>query len=219
MSGGAQTPWESSSLTGNFIFNAPVNVTIQQAPPTPATPMPSPAVEVAFWQSIQNSKNPAMFEEYLRKYPNGAFAGLARINLDALKQQARAPQPAASPPAAPRVKAKPRPQAKPKPQPRVVPAFSPNSRESLRDAARRVQRYYDTRGRWAGQFRLARVLRIRIDPARNGEYRAQVRYAFQCVASCSQPDGEDQRWFRMRRSDDERHWIVMQMGGHMSARF
>jgi adenylate cyclase len=39
-------------------------------------------VEVAFWESIKNSKNPAMFKAYLKKYPEGSFASLARIMLD-----------------------------------------------------------------------------------------------------------------------------------------
>jgi hypothetical protein len=34
--------------------------------------------ELAFWQSIQNSKEPTDFASYLEKYPNGQFASLAR---------------------------------------------------------------------------------------------------------------------------------------------
>jgi hypothetical protein len=36
----------------------------------------------AFWESIKNSKNPAMFKAYLKKYPEGSFASLATIMLD-----------------------------------------------------------------------------------------------------------------------------------------
>src|SRR3954462_6675265 len=39
------------------------------------------AVEVLFWETIRNSTNPADFEEYLKQYPNGKFAGLARIRV------------------------------------------------------------------------------------------------------------------------------------------
>jgi adenylate cyclase len=39
-------------------------------------------VEVTFWESIKNSKNPAMFKAYLEKYPEGSFASLAKIMLE-----------------------------------------------------------------------------------------------------------------------------------------
>ncbi|MBT6272689.1 MAG: hypothetical protein HOI95_00975 [Chromatiales bacterium] len=81
-SGGRQTPWESSSLTGNFVFNAPGTVTVQ--PSAPATSRPSSDREVVFWDSVKDSANPAMFQEYLRKYPDGEFAGLARIQMESL---------------------------------------------------------------------------------------------------------------------------------------
>lgn len=35
--------------------------------------------ELLFWDTIKNSSNPADFQEYLKQYPNGRFAGLARI--------------------------------------------------------------------------------------------------------------------------------------------
>jgi formylglycine-generating enzyme required for sulfatase activity len=41
--------------------------------------------EVAFWQSIKDSGNPAMFEEFLRQFPSGHFAGLAKLNIESLK--------------------------------------------------------------------------------------------------------------------------------------
>lgn len=46
----------------------------------PSTAEPSRA-ELLFWETIRNSTNPADFEEYLRQYPNGTFAGLARNRL------------------------------------------------------------------------------------------------------------------------------------------
>ncbi|MBV9590945.1 MAG: adenylate/guanylate cyclase domain-containing protein, partial [Hyphomicrobiales bacterium] len=45
-----------------------------------------PEVELAFWDSIKDSGNPEMFRAYLEKYPNGNFAALARINIDASSQ-------------------------------------------------------------------------------------------------------------------------------------
>lgn len=42
------------------------------------------AIDLAFWDSIKNSKNPSDFQAYLQKFPNGSFADLARIRLTAL---------------------------------------------------------------------------------------------------------------------------------------
>jgi hypothetical protein len=88
VSGGAQTPWESSSLTGSFIFNAPITVTVKQATPLPSRP--SADREVVFWESVEDSKSPASFEAYLRHFPNGLFADLARIRIDELKTKSPA---------------------------------------------------------------------------------------------------------------------------------
>lgn len=49
------------------------------------------SVEITFWNSVKDSKNPAEISAYLDKYPNGTFAALARIRLDALKQKATQP--------------------------------------------------------------------------------------------------------------------------------
>ena len=35
--------------------------------------------------AIKDSRNPAEFEEYLKRYPDGVFSGLARIRLAELK--------------------------------------------------------------------------------------------------------------------------------------
>ena len=42
------------------------------------------AVELAYWQSIQNSADPAMFAAYLAEFPDGTFAGLAKLKRDTL---------------------------------------------------------------------------------------------------------------------------------------
>ncbi|MBV9553724.1 MAG: toll/interleukin-1 receptor domain-containing protein [Alphaproteobacteria bacterium] len=68
----------------------------------PAQPPPQPEAEVAFWQSISSSGNPADFQEYLRQYPDGRFAGLARNRVAALlPPPAPSPQPTAPQPTAP----------------------------------------------------------------------------------------------------------------------
>lgn len=69
-----QVPWESSSLTGDFVFNLDA----------PVSPGRIRSGEVVFWQSIQQSRDPADFEAYLVTYPNGTFAPLARNHLSRL---------------------------------------------------------------------------------------------------------------------------------------
>jgi adenylate cyclase len=39
-------------------------------------------VELVFWQSVQGSDDDAEYRIYLERYPNGAFADLARARLD-----------------------------------------------------------------------------------------------------------------------------------------
>ncbi len=78
---GAQTPWVSSSLRGDFIFNASAGAPSSAAPDR----------ETVFWQSVQYSNRAEDFEEYLRQYPNGTFAGLARSRVAALAKPASAP--------------------------------------------------------------------------------------------------------------------------------
>lgn len=48
-------------------------------------------VEITFWNSVKDSRNPAEIIAYLDKYPNGTFASLAKIRLESLKQKAAAP--------------------------------------------------------------------------------------------------------------------------------
>ncbi|MYN68508.1 MAG: SUMF1/EgtB/PvdO family nonheme iron enzyme [Acidobacteria bacterium] len=50
-----------------------------------ASPAASAELEGLFWQSVMNSTNPAEFEAYLRRFPNGVFSELARARLAALR--------------------------------------------------------------------------------------------------------------------------------------
>jgi class 3 adenylate cyclase len=40
------------------------------------------AVELAFWESVRDSDNPAVLQAYLEKYPDGEFVALAEIRLN-----------------------------------------------------------------------------------------------------------------------------------------
>ena len=53
--------------------------------------------EIAFWDSIKDSKNPDEYKAYLDTYPKGKFSALARVRMGALQKQAA---PAAAPAAA-----------------------------------------------------------------------------------------------------------------------
>jgi uncharacterized caspase-like protein len=70
---GKQIPWEATSLEGDFYF---VPETRHVA--TPANVADAAAYELTFWETIKASSDAADFEEYLARYPDGRFAGLAR---------------------------------------------------------------------------------------------------------------------------------------------
>jgi formylglycine-generating enzyme required for sulfatase activity len=74
-----QKPWINSSITGDFVFN-PAAVSA-----TAATAVRGTDREALFWQSIQNSKHAEDFQDYLARFPNGAFSSLARRRIVGLK--------------------------------------------------------------------------------------------------------------------------------------
>jgi adenylate cyclase len=45
-------------------------------------------VEIEFWDSIKNSILASEYEAYLEQYPEGGFVALARVRLEAIKQDA-----------------------------------------------------------------------------------------------------------------------------------
>ena len=75
---GKQTPWEASSLTGPDFYIAAAGTTPAQPPADDR------AFELAFWDSIKDSDRPADFDDYLARFPNGTFAGIAERQRDAL---------------------------------------------------------------------------------------------------------------------------------------
>jgi hypothetical protein len=70
---------------GQFVALAKNRIANLDPPNKPAESKPVPvsdsATEIAFWDSIKNSTNAGDFRAYLQKYPNGAFAELARNRL------------------------------------------------------------------------------------------------------------------------------------------
>jgi uncharacterized caspase-like protein len=69
-----QVPWEHSALTARFFFAEPKASADQED-------------EVALWDSVKDSSDPAIVQSYLRKYPLGAFAVIAKRLIAALGKQ------------------------------------------------------------------------------------------------------------------------------------
>lgn len=64
---------------------------------TASTPAPSEnAAEIAFWNSVKDSKNPAELRAYLQAFPTGVFAPLAKVRIEGL-EKAAASSPASTP--------------------------------------------------------------------------------------------------------------------------
>lgn len=50
-------------------------------------------LELAYWRSIQDSKDPAQFQSYLKRFPKGIFVDLAMLRLDGLRVKQEKPKP------------------------------------------------------------------------------------------------------------------------------
>jgi hypothetical protein len=79
-----QVSWESSSLNRDFSFATVSSAaSVAQAPPVAIAGSSNGntelAMELAFWESIRDSRNPADYRAYLEQYPQGRFASLARL--------------------------------------------------------------------------------------------------------------------------------------------
>ena len=87
-----QVPWESSSLVGaDFYFkggaaSGAVTPTVSVTRPRTPPGFDARAMELAFWNSIKDSTDPADLEQYLENFPKGLFAGLARNSLKRLRK-------------------------------------------------------------------------------------------------------------------------------------
>jgi formylglycine-generating enzyme required for sulfatase activity len=72
---GRQEPWMEGSIEGDFYFRWTGQGA--QAPKPPAAVDPA-TIELAFWESVKDSQSAEDYKEYLKKYPNGQFAGIAK---------------------------------------------------------------------------------------------------------------------------------------------
>ena len=101
--GGKQTPWESTSLIGDFYFQPLKPAATAPQAVEAAPPRRDAAVELIFWQSIKDSGSRGDYLAYLDRYPNGEFASLAkgrmdRVHKDLIALVAAQPKPYAAAP-------------------------------------------------------------------------------------------------------------------------
>jgi hypothetical protein len=85
-----QVPWEHSSLTDRFYFTAP------SAAAARAGLSYAEQAELAFWNAVKDSKQPAVVRSYLEAYPDGAFVVVAKAIIDDLERKHGAAGKAAS---------------------------------------------------------------------------------------------------------------------------
>jgi hypothetical protein len=88
--GGAQTPWESTSLVGDFYFRGAAPARAKAAPASPVVASDSRADDRVFWESVKDSRNAGELQAYLDQFPNGLYAPLARSRLAAVPRLAAA---------------------------------------------------------------------------------------------------------------------------------
>lgn len=86
-----QRPAYYDELSSNLVLNVAAKTDPVKAEPknkqikTPS--FSTKQLELAYWQSIAKSKDPALFEAYLKDYPEGVFANLARAKIATLTPQ------------------------------------------------------------------------------------------------------------------------------------
>ncbi len=122
-----QTPWDSSSLKGDFVFNPTGRTSTAAAAPSGPSADATLQIEREFWISVRDSNRPEDIQAYLDKYPSGNFTALARNRLDSLLhpvsgaqspvERVAAVKPAQNPAEKPAEKAAERPLPSPRPKP------------------------------------------------------------------------------------------------------
>jgi len=83
---GGQTPWEHSSLTGEFLF-VPKSAA-QETSERTADEERLPAVrlrEIAEWERIKDTKDPEALRRHIAAYPDGMFTELATLKIAKLQ--------------------------------------------------------------------------------------------------------------------------------------
>ena len=76
--GHQQIPWESSSLTGQFIFNRP-------SPTASTASSTEKRNETLYWRSVERSGTREGYRTYLQQFPDGVFSSLAKLRIEELE--------------------------------------------------------------------------------------------------------------------------------------
>ena len=94
-SGGKQTPWETTSLTGEFYFKPGTQVASLEPVPTPAY-VPARVksrdeIEDEYWEAIRESSDVSTFEQYRKAYPKGRYLNTANLKIAQLRKPLNKP--------------------------------------------------------------------------------------------------------------------------------
>ena len=71
----AQIPWENSSITGDFFFKNPIKDVRGE----------SNNLELSLWNLIKDSTDTVVFRQFLKRFPRGVFALIAKSNIRKLE--------------------------------------------------------------------------------------------------------------------------------------
>ncbi len=85
-----QTPWEHSSLVGNFVFRAKsVGQEPSGRPPLPPLGAADERrlTEIAAWDRVKGTEEPAALRGYIESYPGGAYEELAHYKIAQLERR------------------------------------------------------------------------------------------------------------------------------------
>jgi formylglycine-generating enzyme required for sulfatase activity/uncharacterized caspase-like protein len=93
--GGRQNPYVDASLGGSDTFLAPADARPVATAPGPAAPSPAAGVsaeeqELEAWKSLGTDPSKAELEAFLKAFPNGKYAGLARAKIKTIEERERA---------------------------------------------------------------------------------------------------------------------------------
>ncbi|MBF0541028.1 MAG: caspase family protein [Nitrospirae bacterium] len=94
-----QTPWESTSITGEFYFKIDTNVkpsTVSES--ASLTPQKGYDAETEAWAAIKDSKDPQDFKEFITAFPNSSLAVSARLKMRQLEKPQPSSQQTNNPP-------------------------------------------------------------------------------------------------------------------------
>ena len=78
---GYETYEESINLTDNLIIRGHLIKVVDEPVQTVVV---DNTAEIEFWKSVKDSTDPDMFREYLRQFPQGVYAGLAKLKVKKL---------------------------------------------------------------------------------------------------------------------------------------